>query len=155
MEKKVKTKHPLYGTWHGMMNRCYKTNDSRYKNYGGRGITVEERWHDFWDFVYDIDNRMPNGHLLYQKEYQLDKDTNGGMIYSLENCVVITAEENNRMARDKQKRKIFAFNDTVEIKFESMAAAERQLNIKRPTLFGCLKRGNVHRKTGFRFKYIS
>ncbi|QWH10427.1 hypothetical protein EXW38_03105 [Bacillus mycoides] len=155
MEKKLKTKHTLYGTWHGMMNRCYKTNDSRYKIYGGRGITVEKRWHDFWDFVYDIDNKMPNGHLLYLKEYQLDKDINGGMIYSLENCVVITAEENRKMAIDKQKKKIIAFNDTVEIEFESVSAAQRQFNIKRQTLSCCLRRGNVHRKTGFRFKYIS
>lgn len=155
MEKKRKRFHPLYCTWRGMMNRCYKTSDKRYAIYGGRGITVDERWHDFWEFVYDIDNRMPNGHLLYRKDYQLDKDINGGMIYSLENCMVITAEENRRMAIDKQKKKIIAFNDTIEIEFESLAAAERQLHIKRQTLNGCLRRGNVNKQTGFRFKFIS
>ncbi|EEL89671.1 TPA: hypothetical protein ACGW7B_005662 [Bacillus nitratireducens] len=155
MEKKLKTNHPLYGTWCGIMRRCHKPNDSHYKYYGNKGITVAKQWHKFWNFVYDIDNRMPNGHLLYRKDYQLDKDKKGGKIYSLENCMVITAEENRKMAGDKQKRKIVAFDDDGEIKFESLSAAQRQLNIKRQTLCGCLKRGNVHRETGYRFKYIS
>lgn len=153
-EKRVKD-HPLYYTWCSMMRRCYKTYDAHYRSYGGKGITVDERWHSFWNFVHDIDNVMLNGHLLYQKEYQLDKDIKGGKIYSLENCMVITAEENRRMANEKQQKKIIAFNDTIEIEFESLAAAERQLNVKRQTIFGCLNRGHVNRKTGFRFKYIS
>lgn len=33
--------------WHNMMDRCYKPANPGYRNYGGRGITVCEAWHDF------------------------------------------------------------------------------------------------------------
>lgn len=36
--------HPLFATYHAMIRRCYKTSDSRYKDYGGRGITVCKEW---------------------------------------------------------------------------------------------------------------
>ena len=39
----------------------------------------------------------PNGHLLYEsRKWQLDKDKNGGNEYSLENCIVLSAEENGK-----------------------------------------------------------
>lgn len=95
---KVHYKHPLYQRWRTMMNRCYKENDVNYKNYGAKGITVHEQWHDFWNFVDDVDNRLENGHLLYEnRKWQLDKDKNGGKIYSLENCVVLSAKENLKL----------------------------------------------------------
>ncbi|OTW70613.1 hypothetical protein BK727_13130 [Bacillus thuringiensis serovar roskildiensis] len=155
MEKKRKKDHPLFYTWHGMMYRCYKPYNSHYKYYGAQGITVDERWHDFWNFVYDIDNRMPNGHLLYSSDYQLDKDLKGGKIYSLENCVILSKKENQQLGYEKLQKRIVAFNDSQKIVFDSLGNVERQLNIKHGTLTSCLKRGNVHRKTGFRFKYIS
>lgn len=36
--------HKLYKLYHGMLARCYDKNRSSYKNYGGRGIAVCERW---------------------------------------------------------------------------------------------------------------
>ncbi|WP_256869920.1 hypothetical protein [Bacillus sp. CDB3] len=98
--------HPLFYTWVGMMYRCYKSYHSHYKYYGAKGITVAERWHDFDNFVYDIDNHMPNGYLLYQDEYKLDKDMNGGMLYSLKTCVVMLKEENEQLSRIKQQKKL-------------------------------------------------
>ncbi|UDV85121.1 hypothetical protein [Bacillus cereus] len=81
-----KKKHNLYSTWKNMMARCYIKSHPNYKFYGAKGFTVSERWHSFGNFIYDIDNNMPNGHLLYSSDYQLDKDKKGGMLYSLENC---------------------------------------------------------------------
>lgn len=46
--------HPLYGTWTGMMARCYSVNHTWYKRYGGRGIAVYTPWHDPIVFVTDI-----------------------------------------------------------------------------------------------------
>lgn len=45
------TKHglsltPLYQAWRGMMARCYDQAHVGYKNYGARGITVCQAWHD-------------------------------------------------------------------------------------------------------------
>jgi hypothetical protein len=50
----AKTSHPLYGRWQGMMKRCHNKNNPCYKDWGGRGITVCERWKDFWAYVQDI-----------------------------------------------------------------------------------------------------
>lgn len=69
--------HPLYKTWTCMMYRCYRLEDPRYKDYGGRGITVDERWHDFKNFVEDMGER-PVGTTLDRK--------NNNTGYSKENC---------------------------------------------------------------------
>lgn len=37
-----------------MMHRCYRPKHQAFKNYGGRGIAVCERWHDVRLFVEDI-----------------------------------------------------------------------------------------------------
>lgn len=44
-------KHPLYQTWNRMIQRCENPNDTNYKNYGGRGITVSEEFHNIETFI--------------------------------------------------------------------------------------------------------
>ena len=56
-------KHPLYGMWRRMLQRCEDTKCGDYKYYGLRGITVCARWHDFPSFVSDVGDR-PDGHTL-------------------------------------------------------------------------------------------
>lgn len=51
---------PLYSVWAAMMQRCYNPKDRNYKNYGGRGIQVHERWHNFLNFYADVRPR-PSG----------------------------------------------------------------------------------------------
>ena len=47
--------HPLYTTWQGMRARCNNPNHRQYKDYGGRGIKVEDlRWDDFSIWLNDI-----------------------------------------------------------------------------------------------------
>ncbi|HDR3653100.1 TPA: hypothetical protein QCO08_005529 [Bacillus anthracis] len=152
-----KRKHPLYTRWYGMMYRCYRPTNGNYYLYGGRGVTVAERWHDFWNFVHDVDNHLTNGHLLYKKGYQLDKDLKGGMIYSLETCVVMTTKDNNNLIKhpSNQKKEILAITDNDdEIIFESISEASKQLNIKRTSIKNCLNRGHRNKTTGYRFKYL-
>lgn len=154
MKKKMpKKKHPLYTTWNGMIARCYYEYHSHYKYYGARGVTVDERWHEFWNFIEDVDKNLPNGYLLYEKGWQLDKDIKGGNIYSLENCVVTTAVENNKLNYEKSQKKIMAYNGIEEIEFVSINSANRELNVSKTSIGSCLKRGNRHKKSGYYFKY--
>lgn len=44
-----------YHTYENIMDRCYNTNRARYKDYGGRGVIVAERWKkDFLFFLEDM-----------------------------------------------------------------------------------------------------
>ena len=74
----MKTKHYLYSTWKGMKGRCNIVNHVDYPNYGGRGITVCDRWlNDFWSFVSDMGDKP--------RDYTLDRKDNDGN-YTPSNC---------------------------------------------------------------------
>lgn len=47
-------KSSVYKRWNEMRQRCENPNNSGFKNYGGRGIKVCERWHDFTNFIADM-----------------------------------------------------------------------------------------------------
>ena len=53
--------HPsgTYRSWQAMLRRCTNQHDSRYKYYGGKGVTVCERWQSFELFLQDMGERPP------------------------------------------------------------------------------------------------
>lgn len=67
VEKNLKHNHanrnnqtPTYISWASMMTRCYNENRKQYLDYGGRGIKVHNKWHEFINFLKDMGER-PNG----------------------------------------------------------------------------------------------
>jgi hypothetical protein len=75
---------PVYGSWFNMKQRCLNHNNPAYKNYGGRGITVCERWMKFKNFLEDMGER-PEGKTLDR----IDNDGN----YEPSNCKWSTPKE--------------------------------------------------------------
>ena len=75
-----RTAHPLYKLYHAMIGRCTNENYKYYRYYGGRGITVCERWRGqqgFANFIADMGDRPDS--------YTLDRvDNSKG--YSPDNC---------------------------------------------------------------------
>lgn len=64
--KDGRNSHELYNTYQMMIRRCYSEKLAGYKNYGGIGITVCDRWvgpNGFWAFVADMGIR-PEGTTL-------------------------------------------------------------------------------------------
>lgn len=51
-------RHRDYQRWVNMMARCYNPDYPKYARWGGRGIKVCERWHDFSLFLEDIDRLL-------------------------------------------------------------------------------------------------
>lgn len=48
-----------YRAWSALKNRCNSPNGRQYKDYGGRGITVCERWEKFENFLEDMGKSPP------------------------------------------------------------------------------------------------
>lgn len=85
-----------YNIWCLMWGRCINPNVERYPNYGGRGITVCERWKKFEAFYADM-GPCPDGYSIERV------DTNGN--YEPLNCVWgdLFAQAKNRRQRIDNK----------------------------------------------------
>lgn len=82
------TNSPEYGIYCSMLKRCYNMKHAKYHMYGGKGITVCDRWlESFENFYADMGPRPSERHSLDRKEN--DKG------YSLDNCRWATYEEQN------------------------------------------------------------
>jgi hypothetical protein len=74
-----------------MKKRCYRTDDKYYPGYGGRGIKVCERWHEFANFYNDmIDGYAPG---LSIERIDIDVD------YEPSNCTWIPMREQAKNRR--------------------------------------------------------
>ena len=75
-----------YSSWANMKARCLNPNATGYHYYGGRGITVCDRWLDFENFLEDMGDRPPGRTLD-----RVDNDLG----YSKANCKWSTPSEQN------------------------------------------------------------
>lgn len=95
--------------WMSMKDRCYNQNGEHYKNYGGRGITVCDRWlygtkemHALTCFVTDMGPRPTSKHTLER----VDNDKG----YGPDNCKWATRHE--QRCNTRSNRRITAFGRT-------------------------------------------
>jgi len=98
--KLVNTKHgqnpkggptPEYRCWQNMMTRCRNQNYEKRHSYGGRGISVCERWENFEAFFADMGQRPSPAHSIDR----VDNDGN----YEPGNCRWATLAEQTRNRR--------------------------------------------------------
>lgn len=90
-----KSKTKEFGVWCGIKNRCFNKKVPAYKWYGGRGITVCERWLTFENFLEDMGERPDDNHTIERK----DVDGN----YEPGNCIWLhkSGQSENRRVVDR------------------------------------------------------
>lgn len=89
------TRTPEYSVWANMIRRCYKTNRKDYERYGGRGVTVCERWREsFAAFLADVGKRPGPGYSIERRE--------NSKPYEPGNCFWATAKQQARNRRSSR-----------------------------------------------------
>lgn len=66
------TKSPEYSSWHHIIDRCCNPADKGYKNYGGRGITICDKWRKSFKAFYDYIGSRPS------PKHSIDRINNDG-----------------------------------------------------------------------------
>ena len=143
---------PEYSAWHHMKQRCENPNDDRYKDYGGRGIRICNRWQDFSNFFADMGKKP-------KPEYSIDCIDNDGN-YESNNCKWSTPKEqaNNRRpisCGPCKQRFFFGEGPHGEIVvWNNQTEFAREFGLKRGGISNCLRR---IRKThhGWKFQWVS
>lgn len=96
---------PTHSSWRSMIQRCYNPKCSKYEYYGGKGITVCDKWR-FFEGFYDDMGRRPEG-------TSLDRiDVTGS--YEPSNCRWLDARLNRAQA--SKNRKHFMYTKRLAIK---------------------------------------
>lgn len=91
-EKQGNFKHGYYTTseykvWQAMIDRCRNPHNKEYSRYGGRGISVAERWLEFQNFINDMGYKPRRAQI-----HRIDNDSG----YDKDNCTWISPEAHRK-----------------------------------------------------------
>lgn len=112
-------------TWMNMIRRCTDERATHYKEYGGRGIGVCDRWRVFENFIFDM-GIQPDFMTIERI------DNNGN--YTPENCIWKTKKE---QANNRRSNRNITFNCVTK----TLSEWAETTGIKRETISYRLKKG--------------
>lgn len=116
-----------YTVWKAIKQRCHNPNNPRYRDYGGRGVTVCLRWRrDFSAFLDDAGTSPSKAHTLDR----IDNDRG----YEPGNVRWMTRKSQNRNKRNTRWV-------TIDGKTMSLIDAAEMLNVNYITVYSRVQRG--------------
>ncbi len=121
-----------YQSWAAMKRRCLRPDCDHYHDYGGRGITICERWlgkDGFTTFLSDMGERTSRNHSIDR----IDNDGN----YEPGNCRWATAKEQRQNQRTGRMGKFIEFNGTRQC----IKAWANAVGLEEATLYKRISRG--------------
>lgn len=97
--KHNKYKSPEYSVYRSMLKRCYNKNNTNYRSYGAKGVTVCDRWNPkvggcFENFLQDMGYRPSPDHQLDKEAVDVNNTT-----YCPEYCRWVHKSINQRNKR--------------------------------------------------------
>lgn len=123
-----------YGIWAALISRCYSPIDKRYKDYGGAGVTVASHWHNFENFLRDIqamegyDKQHFGSKLIALVRYPVNGEV--PKVYSADTCKFIPTQEVSRAFATKTFRVHTPSGETIIVKNLSKFCRDNALHIK-------------------------
>jgi hypothetical protein len=116
---------PEYDVWLHMKNRCANPSHHAYACYGGRGISVCERWRkSYFDFISDMGRRPTPKHTV-------ERENNNGN-YEPGNCRWATYQE---QANNRRNNRILVFQGTSQ----TLTQWGRQFKLRPSTIWSRIK----------------
>lgn len=122
-----KSTTPEYYVYQTMIQRCTNPNNDQYKDYGGRGIKICDRWLESFENYYEDMGDRPSPELTVDRE---DNDLD----YCKENCVWATQQE---QASHKRNSSYIEYNGVIR----TISEWARVTGIKRKTIEQRWKKG--------------
>ena len=91
--------------WRGIVQRCTNPNQPSWENYGGRGVTICDRWNpkvggSYENFISDMGYRPSNKHHLDKEA--IDRHN---LVYGPEKCRWVHRKFNQSAERKRKARK--------------------------------------------------
>jgi hypothetical protein len=141
-----------YRAYHSMMGRCYNPKDSRYHDWGGRGIRVCKRWRDGSGELSGLECFLEDMGPKPSSEHVLDRYPNLDGNYEPNNCRWATKKESSQNRRFTPKWRI-AFRQQIRknvagSRWITNGQEEAKLKMNQSVLpigwvYGRLKRGEL------------
>lgn len=130
--------HVLYSVWTNIKTRCYNRNSDHYKDYGGRGIVMCDRWLIFDNFYNDVIDS-------YKEGLTLDRYLNNDGNYEPTNFRWATIGEQNRNTR---KNVYLVYNGVTKTQSE----LSRELGVSQHFIIYWLRKGLSMNDIAFKSK---
>ena len=150
-----------YQLWCRILGCCYNPKDKSYKYYGAKGVTVDERWHNFQQFCNDICELSGYEEWVTSDlKYALDKDilcdqhNISPKIYSKDTCQFIEIVKNNSLSGKRLTGKTYIgtrISDNYQEEFTNIAEFSRKYGLYSQSVNRCIN-NKLQKTQGWTFK---